>query len=61
MALYKCVNGENVLMSAAEEASVRAEWAANAVATPPARKISDGELALLLISKGLIKASDLPT
>ncbi len=50
MALRKCVNGEYIDMTAAEEAATRAEWAANdqAIAARTAQVQLEGKRAVAL-------------
>lgn len=54
------VNGAEVMCSTADELSIRAEWAANdpALKIPEKARISDGDLADLLVRKGLLTDLD---
>ena len=59
MALTKLVNGKRVTLSGAEEASVRAEWAANE-ARPRAPEKSRLKAALdVLIEKGVLTDTEI--
>lgn len=58
--LTKMVDGKEVVMSQEEEADVSALWAANdpAKKSAPAPKLTDGALADLLVSKGVLTQAD---
>lgn len=58
--LTKVVNGVTVEMSAEEEAATWQEWAAKLPAMqPPEKKIlTDGDLAALLIEKGILTSTE---
>lgn len=58
--LTKIVNGQEVECSPEEETAIRAEWAANDPAKLPQPKpiLSDGDLATLLVAKGVLSQAD---
>lgn len=56
--LTKIVDGREIVCSAEEEAEIRADWAtyeaARNAAPPTRKKLTDGDLATLLVKEGVL-------